>query len=153
MTFIPADEDDFYPRVAEALTGCQLVEQELKLYITAALEVVRTSLNGQVPFKITGADYKNKSLGRLIEAFRKLSTNAELCKQLEHFKGERNFLSHEAITHCMDPSRRLSLPEVTALEPRLAAIASEAQKLQHAIRAESNKFRVKPMAVGGEHVG
>jgi hypothetical protein len=34
-------ERDFYLRVAHVLSGCQLVEQELKLDITEALEKVQ----------------------------------------------------------------------------------------------------------------
>jgi hypothetical protein len=34
-------KDDFYLKVAYALSGCQLVEQELKLYITQALELAK----------------------------------------------------------------------------------------------------------------
>jgi hypothetical protein len=35
------DGDEFYLQVAFALSGCQLVEEELKLYISQALDLVR----------------------------------------------------------------------------------------------------------------
>jgi hypothetical protein len=140
MSFIPADEDDFFLRVAEALSGCQLVEQELKLYITEAFDLVRKCLKDQLPFKMSGDDYQDSSLERLIGIFQKLSNNASLYERLNQFKVERNFLSHKAITHCMDPDCGLSLPAVIELEPRLAAIAEEARALQRAIHEEANKF-------------
>ena len=34
-------EDDFFREVAHALSGCQLVEQKLKLYITKALVLAK----------------------------------------------------------------------------------------------------------------
>ena len=41
MSIFPADDDEFFLRVAEALSGCQLVGQELKLYIAEAFDLVR----------------------------------------------------------------------------------------------------------------
>lgn len=141
MTFIPADEDEFFLRVAEALSGCQLIEQELKLYITEAFDLVRKCVNGQLPFKLSGGDYQDSSLERLIGMFRKLCDNETLVTRLNRLKDERNFLSHKAITHCMDYEQGLSYPAVVELEPRLSAIASEAQALRAAIHEEANKFR------------
>lgn len=66
MTFIPADDDEFFLRVAQALYGCQLIEQELKLYITEAFDLVRKRLDGQVPFMLSGDDYQDSSLEKLI---------------------------------------------------------------------------------------
>lgn len=34
------DGNDFYLQIAYALSGCQLVEQELKLYISEALDYI-----------------------------------------------------------------------------------------------------------------
>ena len=127
MTFIPADEEDFFLRVAEALSGCQLVEQELKLYIAEAFDLVRKCVAGQLPFMLTGADYQESSLEKLIGVFRKLSNNKLLIARLNKFREERNFLSYKAITHCMDPGQRLSYPAVINLHPRLIAITNEAQ--------------------------
>jgi hypothetical protein len=141
MTFIPADEDEFFLRVAEALSGCQLIEQELKLYITEAFDLVRKRVTGQLPFKLSGDDYQDSSLEKLIGMFRKLCDNETLVQRLNKLKDERNFLSHKAITHCMDHEQGLSYPAVVELEPRLSAIASEAHALRIAIHDEANKFR------------
>jgi len=46
------DEDDFYLKVAHALSGCQLVEQELKLYITKALDLAKKCIGDKMSFKI-----------------------------------------------------------------------------------------------------
>ncbi len=141
MTFIPADEDEFFLRVAEALSGCQLIEQELKLYITEAFDLVRKRVTGQLPFKFSGDDYQDSSLEKLIGVFRKLCDNETLVLRLNKLKDERNFLSHKAITHCIDNEQGLSYSAVVGLEPRLSAIASEAHALRIAIHDEANKFR------------
>lgn len=43
------DEDGFYLKVARALSGCQLVEQQLKRYITEALELVKKCVGDKMP--------------------------------------------------------------------------------------------------------
>jgi hypothetical protein len=136
------DTDTFYLRVAHALSGCQLVEQELKLYITEALELVRKCLDGKAPFSMSGDDYANASLERLIKAFQQLSANSKLVTELQKFKDERNFLSHQGIAHCLDPEGMLDQPTASEFDNRLVAIEREAHRLRVAVHEEANKFRV-----------
>src|SRR5258707_14536549 len=96
------NEDDFYLKVAHALSGCQLVEQELKLYITEALELAKRCIGTKMPFKMTGEDCADYSLERLVEMFKKLSEKENLVTQISEFKKKRKFLSHRGITHCLD---------------------------------------------------
>ena len=135
------DEDDFYLKVAHALSGCQLVEQQLKLYITEALELTKKCIGEKMPFKMVGEDYADSSLERLIEIFRKLSDNEVLVADLRQFKNERNFLSHKGITHCLDYEGELFHSTALEFQERLAAIQNEAQRLYTAIHDEANKFR------------
>ncbi|MDT4330860.1 hypothetical protein ACQE3E_17440 [Methylomonas sp. MED-D] len=136
-----SDPDDFYLQVAFALTGCQLVEQALKLYIAEALEYVKKCVGKRLPFKMTGQDYEDASLERLIEAFRKLTDNEELVAALRKFKNERNFLSHKGIAHCLDPTGELGNISVAEVMPRLQAIQTEAQRLRIAIHEEGVTFK------------
>ena len=69
------DSDKFYLQVAYSLSGCQLVEQELKLYISEALEYVGKCVGKRLPFQMSGKDYEDASLERLIDTFKKLSNN------------------------------------------------------------------------------
>ena len=135
------DYNDFYLKVAYALSGCQLIEQELKLYIAEALELARKCIGKRLPFKLNGDDYADASLERLIEVFRKLTDNDQLVKDLRKFKEERNFLSHKGIAHCLDYEGELM--ETTALEfqQRLDAIQAEALRLMTELHEEANKFR------------
>jgi len=134
-------DDQFYLKVAHALTGCQLVEQQLKLYISEALELAEKCIGDKMTFKFSGDDYENSALEALIKTFKKLSNNAQLASDLSAFKEERNFLSHKAITHCLDPEMELSVPERSEVERRMLSIQEEANRLWHAIHEEANNFR------------
>lgn len=133
---------DFHSHVAVALSGCQLVEQELKLYISESLELVRKCLDGRLPFSMKGQDYEDSSLERLIDAFRKLNDNAELLAKLRKFKDERNFLSHRAVAYCLDRTGEIDNQAVAVIEERLMAIYPTARDLCIAINEEAYKFRV-----------
>lgn len=135
-------DDGFYLKVAHALSGCQLVEQELKLYITEALELAKKCIGEKMPFKMSGEDYADSSLERLIEIFRKLSDKDTLVTELRKFKDERNFLSHKGITHCLDYEGELFETTAAEFQDRLEAIQREAQRLRLALHEEANKFRV-----------
>lgn len=135
------DKDDFYLKVAYALSGCQLVEQQLKLYITEALELAKKCIGEKLPFKMSGDDYADSSLERLIEIFRKLTDNEGLVADLRKFKNERNFLSHKGITHCLDYEGELFHSTALEFQERLDAIQEEAKRLYVAIHEEANKFR------------
>lgn len=137
------DYNDFYLKVAHALSGCQLIEQELKLYITEALELARKCIGKRLPFKLDGDDYADASLERLIEIFRKLADNEQLVKDLRKFKEERNFLSHKGIAHCLDYEGELLKTTAIEFHGRLDAIQSEALRLRTAIHEEANKFRAE----------
>jgi hypothetical protein len=135
------DGDDFYLQVAFALSGCQLVEQQLKLYIAEALELAQKCVGRRMTFKMSGEDYEDASLERLIEVFRKLTDNQTLVTELRQFKNERNFLSHKGIAHCLDPEGELSETSVAEVQVRLQAIQAEANRLRLAIHEEANRFR------------
>lgn len=134
------DENTFYLKVAHALSGCQLVEQELKLYITEALELVKKCVGDKRPFKMSGEDYADSSLEKLIAIFKKLSDNESLVTELGQFKDERNFLSHKGITHCLDYEGDLFHSAAFEFQDRLEAIQSEARRLRNALHDEANKF-------------
>lgn len=134
------DKDEFFLKVAHALSGCQLVEQQLKLYITEALALVKKCVDGKMTFRMSGEDYEDSSLERLIDAFRKLSDNEQLIADLNKFKTERNFLTHKGITHCLDWDEEMFLSAATDFELRLAGIQKDAKRLREAIHLESHKF-------------
>lgn len=131
---------EFHQKIAAALTGCQLVQQELKLYISEALELVTKSLDGRLPFRMSGRDYQDSPLETLIKVFGKLSDNPVLAAELNDFKTRRNFLSHRAITHCLDPEGELDIESMIEIESRLSLISSHSKHLCSKINEEANKF-------------
>lgn len=135
------NEDGFYLKVAYALSGCQLVEQELKLYITEALELAKKCIGDRLPFRMEGQDYADASLERLIEVFKKLTSNDDLVTELRKFKSERNFLSHAGIAHCLDYDGELEGLAAAHFQVRLDKIQGDAERLREAIHDEANKFR------------
>ncbi len=82
---------DFYLQIAYALSGCQLVEQALKLYLTDAFALAQKCIGSRMTFKFSGDDYEDTSLEGLIKAFRKLSSNDQLIRDLEAFKKKEIF--------------------------------------------------------------
>ena len=132
---------DFYLQIAYALSGCQLVEQALKLYLADALELAHKCIGNRMTFKFSGDDYQDASLEGLIKAFRKLSSNEQLVRDLEAFKKERNFLSHKGITFCLDYDGELATDMVEELAPRLLKIQESAKMLHGALHEAANDFR------------
>ena len=135
------EHNEFYLKVSYALSGCQLVEQELKLYISHALDLIRKRLGHRMPFKMKGDDYENSSLEGLINIFKKLNDNEALIKDLNKFKKERNFLSHQGITHCLDHEGDLLQTTATEMESRMSKIQDESSRLMRNIHEEGSKFR------------
>ena len=133
--------EDFYLRVARALSNCQLVEQELKLYISEALQLTQRCVSGKLPFSMTGEDFQDAPLGRLIDIFAKLSDNPTLVADLRKFKTERNFLSHRGIAQCLDRDGEVDNVAAAQFDERLAKVQPEADRLRLAIHDEANKFR------------
>jgi hypothetical protein len=133
-------DDAFYVKIASALASCQMVELELKVYISDAFAFATKSIDGRMPFKFSGEDYIDAPLERLIEAFRKLSDNDELIKRLNAFKKERNFLTHRGISHCINPDGELSIADANEHQERLASIEQEASMLRGAIHHEAGAF-------------
>ena len=133
----------FYLNISKALMGCQLVEQELKLYLTEAIEFAKLRLKGDMPFNWDGKDFDDSSLENLIKQFKKYSNNPQLAAELDSFKKERNFLSHKAIASCLDPSGELSPPERSSAESRAAKLCIDADRLTAQIHSEGAGFRAR----------
>lgn len=135
------DNNAFYLKVAHAVSGCQLVEQELKLYITEALALIVKCLDGKLPFGMRGDDYANAPLKRLIDNFNKLSDQPQLVADLRRFMNERDFLSHRAIASCLDYDGEIDWGASSDMMRRLDAIQPEADRLVLAIHEAANQFR------------
>lgn len=128
--------------VAKALAGCQAVELELKLYISQAFLVVRSSVGDRLPFKFSGDDYSDASLERLIDTFKKLCNNDELFKRLNQFKSKRNHLAHRAIADCLDDLGGFDEWAAAGGFVTLSTIQRAAEELLNDIAKEHQKLYV-----------
>ncbi|RAJ92922.1 hypothetical protein [Aliidiomarina maris] len=135
------DEDRFHIEVSKALSSCQLVEEVLKLYISESYELARKCIDGKLVFKLSGEDVEDASLERLITTFRKLTDNEKLVAKLNKFKSERNYLSHKAIAHCLDPMGNLDWGYAGELKKRLDRIQQDSHDLRLEIHEEAKTFR------------
>jgi predicted enzyme related to lactoylglutathione lyase len=136
------NKHEFYFAVADALSGCQLVEQVLKLYITEALQLAKKCIGDNMIFKIDGKEYEDAPLGRLIGIFKKLNNNENLIIELGKFKEDRNFLSHRGISHVLDYDGDLSTDSASEYKVKLAAIKDSATRLSKDIYEEHQKISV-----------
>ncbi|WP_417438871.1 hypothetical protein [Idiomarina sp.] len=134
------EQDEFFLKVSRALSGCQMVEMELKLYLAHAVALIKKRLGDRMPFGMSGDDFQNHSLERLITEFKKFSDNQELVKRLNKFKDERNFLSHKAIASCIDAHNGYQEWQAASLDERLLKIEKEASELFLAIHNDSTRF-------------
>jgi hypothetical protein len=136
------DAHEFYLKVGRSLGACQLVEQQLKLYLAEAYLLVRKQTNDVIPFKFESQDNEDAPLGVLVKAFSRLNDNGELIQSLKAFVKERNFLSHRAVTSCYYPDGSVSTQDMSDLEPRLKDIEAKAEELTEAIHMETNRVMI-----------
>jgi len=139
---------EFYFRVADALAGCQLLEQELRLYIVAARAAIRRNLPVHIPYRTSEDDCFKKSLGQLIKKFKELSNDDELIGELNKFNDERNALAHQAIVSCMNPDDELDSPPYNFKVKQLRGMSSD--EWLSKIRIDSDMLRKKVFEAGVE---
>jgi hypothetical protein len=130
----------FLVRVAQTLGACQSVELHLKVYISSALELAKKCIGSRMVFNMSGDDFKEAPLERLIQTFRKLSDNPALAQRLNVFKDERNFVAHRVVVSAERFEGGFEAAEMSAMEARLMQIEQEAKRLEADILDESHKF-------------
>jgi len=131
---------DLYLDVAKALTGCQLLEQELKAYLSAWRALEHDSSAAALP--TSSPEFDEKPLGQLVITFRKANSNIRLIDELWRFKDERNFLAHRAIQECLDLEGELFLTSVHETIPRIREIEATARRLRSDVYNEMNTLLV-----------
>lgn len=93
---------EFHKLAGGALSGCQAVEDALKIYLGIAFEVVKKRVAGELNGDF-GADlYETEPLHRLIGIFKSISGDKVLTESLQGFKKRRNRFVHHAIVASLD---------------------------------------------------
>jgi hypothetical protein len=131
---------EYMQLTAETLGACQMVELQLKLYITRALEVARRKAAGVVPFGFSGDDYDEAPLGKLIDVFKKLTMNKALVSDLLKFKSDRNFIAHRAFVVIDHPDGEIDVEAMNDMRTKVINVRVEAQRLGQAVYDESMPF-------------
>lgn len=95
--------DDKFSELAEfsteahyALVAYQMIEEQLKSYITIAHKIIRLCLSNRIPYKYLPEEIDGYALERLLAIFAKLNDNDELIKKLNQLPKDRNYCAHKA---------------------------------------------------------
>ncbi|MBX3688342.1 hypothetical protein [Dokdonella sp.] len=142
-------------KVADALAGCQLLEQELRLYIAAAHSAIRRNLPAHLPYRVPDKDCAGDSLGQLISKFEKLSNDDELIAALKAFNKKRNKLAHRAIASCINPDGDLDtppagfIPDGMDMDEWLSEIRVDANTLQNKVLSSGVALEFDPIQSTG----
>jgi hypothetical protein len=134
---------ELYQKVGHSLAGCQMVEQELKLYISEALKLTKKCINKRMPFRFNEEDHLDFPLGRLIQEFKRYTEHDALVQELNNFRKDRDYLTHKAIANCLDCEGELLDSMIAELEPKLVSMQKESERLVQAIHGEFTKISVQ----------
>ena len=133
-------EEIYKLQTLKVLSGFQMLEFSLKVYVATAYNLTRHKLQGAIPFKYTYKDIKNHPLERLLNTFQKLNDNVQLQGRLNKLREGRNYIAHQAllVSHVefrdiLDGDLDESLDKVASLEQELdnclELMAQELQKI------------------------
>jgi hypothetical protein len=100
-----AGRDHYREAVISALSGFQLIESTLKLYISMHYDTTRLLLKDRVHFDFQGDDLKDAALGRLVTVFSKLNRNTRLVARIRELIKHRDEIAHQALVQLFDPNK------------------------------------------------
>lgn len=90
-------EQEYYQEgVTLALSGYQLIEASLKLYLRNYFKIAKYLISDQLHFGFDGTDYDNAALGQLVKAFSKTCSDKILVSDLKKEISYRNHIAHKA---------------------------------------------------------
>jgi hypothetical protein len=128
-----------------ALAGFQLLEFSLKLYISAAYQVIRSSLNGALPFDYNYKQIENFPLERLLGVFSRLNSNTSLQSRLSKLPHKRNEVAHKALLYNHDVFRDILGIDIESHAVDLAKMEKEVDECLGLLAGEltpvMDKFR------------
>ncbi|WP_157579398.1 hypothetical protein [Pseudoalteromonas tunicata] len=91
------DKEEIYEKgLTLALSGYQLIEASLKLYLRNYFNIARYLISDQLYFGFDGKDYDNAPLGKLVSVFAKTCPDNNLVSELKAEISHRNHIAHQA---------------------------------------------------------
>lgn len=128
------------------LGSFQLLEFALKLYVGLSYKVIKARVEGFVQFDYTENDLDDLPLGRLLNLFKKLNSNAELLARLQKLQTERNHIAHRSLLISMG-----SLYDMGACEDKhieYLILEDELTECLQAVNAESRQLKERASLSG-----
>jgi hypothetical protein len=136
-----AKRDDYQESAAHALAGCQLLEGGLKFYIDVYYTTVRRLLNGRLHFDYGRKDIEHAPLGKLVNIFSRINSNAELVERLRRVINQRDEIAHRAFAHLY--GSQLTDDDFTTRAGEYINFATDITKLLSALQEEHLKVHAE----------
>lgn len=121
------------------LGSFQLLEFALKIYVGLSYKIIQTRVKGLVHFDYTEDDLDDLPLGRLLNLFKKLNSNAELLGRLKNLQAERNHIAHRALLITMGSLYDSGTVEDKHIEYLM--LEDELTECLQAVNAESRQLK------------
>ena len=90
------EHEHYQKGIMLALSGYQLIEASLKLYLKNYYKIAKYLIADRLHFDFDGTDYDNAPLGQLVKAFSKTCADQDLAKDLKSEVSHRNHIAHKA---------------------------------------------------------
>ena len=80
----------------DLIVSFQFIEEMIRKQLEFVFDIVRVKLGDLIPFKFNYETYERAALGRLIDAFKYISDDESLIKELEDLVKHRNKAAHKS---------------------------------------------------------
>jgi hypothetical protein len=132
------DLQEYLNEVSHAAARFQFLEETLRMHLASCFRIVELSVMDKLSFGFTYKDLERKSLGSLIELFKKFNSNSELLKLLQGLAKERNYVAHQAYLMTQDEQR--SSEVLVREKKKVADISEKAHKAVTSLSKESRRI-------------
>lgn len=120
-----SESEKYKLQVLQALSEFQTIEFSLKLYISATYKIIKSKLDGQIPFDYSYKDIENHPLEKLLALFKKHNSNIHLQKRLGKLVSGRNVVAHKALIFSHPEIRDIFGGELSEHHENVSSMAGE----------------------------
>ena len=127
--------------INRALMRFQFIEEGMRVYLDSAYLLVKATLDGTLPVRLTRKQIESKTLRQLVGDFEKFNDNESLISDIRDLIEDRNFVAHQAFL--VVGQRLLADASLSEEIDKLASIADKAEKCVEALRKELRDVEAK----------
>ena len=127
--------------INRALMRFQFIEEGMRVYLDSAYLLVKATLDGTLPVRLTRKQIESKTLRQLVGEFEKFNDNESLISDIRDLIEDRNFVAHQAFL--VVGQRLLADASLSEEIDKLASIADKAEKCAEALRKEMKDVEAK----------